>query len=281
MSLLSELYDITLSDPFETHAIHLDLGNYLPEKSDGFALPPIARIEEASPSQHGANDRGFRLLPRRLTFQITLRAQSPQEFYEQRTGLLAVLRPSYYGSPARLSIALPDGTHWALEVYCSSLTFSMLSGLLQSALFTLHAPHPFFTQQTAAAVTYYYAADINTSKIIPYPGTWLAVPFPLNIRGPITHPVITNLSAQTKIDLNETIPDNQTAVIDLRASYKTIKLGSTSLLGSLSSDSDLDTFCLLPAPEVPSGCNVIQVTGSGTGTNTCVTLAYTPTRLGI
>ena len=281
MPLLNDLFDITLSDPADAYPIHLDLADYIPEKSDGFALPPIARVEEASPSQHGASDHGFRLLPRRLTFEVTLRAQTPQEFYERRAALLAVLRPSIYASPARLSITLPEGTTWNLAVFCRNLTFSMRPGLIQSALFTLTAPNPVFVQQTPAVAAYFYQADINTSHIITYPGTWLAAPFPFSIRGPITHPVVTNLSAQTKIDLDYTVPDNQTVVIDLRPSYKTVKLGSTSLLGSLSSDSDLDTFCLLPAPEAPSGANLIQVTGSGVGVNTCVTLAYTPTRLGI
>lgn len=281
MSYLSELFDITLGDPSDAHAIHLSLADYLPEKSDGFALPPIARIEEASPSQHGVSDRGFRLLARRLTFQVTLRAQTPQEFYERRAGLLAVLRPSIHANPARLSITLPDGTTWYLGVFCSSLTFSAPAGLLQTALFTLNAPNPVFTQYTPAVATTFYAADVNTTKIVAYPGTWLAVPFPFSMRGPIIHPVVSNLTGGTKLDLNASVPDNQTVVIDLRPSYKTIRLGGTSLLGSLSSDSDLDAFYLLPAPEAPSGCNVIQVTGSGTGANTCITLAYTPTRLGI
>ncbi len=279
--MLTDLYAITLQDAAGQISIPLGMDEYVHEQSDGFAMPPLVRYQESSPALHGAVDRGFRLQPRRLTFRVALRAATPVEFYNRRAELLRVLRPHYYSAAALLSITLPDGSTWQLSVFCTQLTFTPPRGLVQSALFTLIAPHPVYTQYIAAATLHFYQADINTSKVVPYSGEWVAVPYPFSLRGPLSHPVIRNLTGDTRLDLDYAIPDNQTVNVDLRPSFKTIQLGGVSLLGYLSSDSDLEGFCLYPAPEAPNGNNVIQVTGANAGANTRVSISFTPTRLAI
>ncbi|MEI7990512.1 MAG: hypothetical protein WCI88_15875 [Chloroflexota bacterium] len=279
--MLTSLFNLTLKNAAATRSLTLSLDDYVYEESDGFAMPPVQRFVEHSPLAHGAVDCGFRLLPRRLTFRLMLRATSPTAFYDLRRDLIDILRPAYNNAAGTLAATLPDATTWELSVFCEKLDFTSPKGLLQEAVFTLSAPQPVWRQVSSPTTTYLYQSDIGRTKIIPYPGSWLAVPYPFTIRGPISHPVITNQTAEMKIDLDTVIPDNEIVSIDLRQGYKTILLGSQSLLGCLSSDSDLDAFCLLPDPDAASGNNVFQLTGSASGSNTRLALGFTIMRLGL
>lgn len=289
-SLLTELYNFTLYDPSLSLSIALGMDNFIYEQLEGTALPPIERYVEASPLQHGASDYGFRLAARQLKVQVKLRASTALEFYQRRSSLIQILRPYHTLVASILECCLPDGTVWRMAVFCTELSFSAKpkgkdsdssAPFLQTAVFTLMAPNPVWTQQTQPTTTYFYQEDIPSTKDVAYSGTWLAYPYPFSIRGPITHPIITNLSAGTKLDLNATIAQNQTVLIDLRPNYKTILLGSISMLGSLSADSDLEEFSLLPAPEAMGGINSIKVEGTNCGTSTRIAMAYVPTRIAI
>jgi hypothetical protein len=97
----------------------------------------------------------------------------------------------------------------------------------------------------------------------------------------LVHPVIQNLTAGVKLDLDYSVPDAQTVLIDLRYGYKTILLGATNLLQYLSSDSDLEDFYLLPDPDATAGNNTISVAGTGANANTLVKLGWTPVKIGL
>ncbi len=281
MAALTDIYNISFIDPTSAVTIALGMQNYIHEKSDGFGIPPVEHFLEHSPAQHGATYRGFRLQPRRLTFQLALRAASAQDFYSRRASLISVLRPNLYNLPGYLQFTLPDSSIWRLSVYCSELNFLPPNGLVQSAVFTLVAPDPVYTRYISATLTQFLQVDIGSSKTITYTGTWPVFPYPFTIRGPLEHPVITNLNTAKKLDLDYIVPDNQVVTFDLRAAYKTVKLGSTSLLGYLSADSNLDDFTLYPAPELAGGANVISVNGSNAGDNTRISISFTPVRLAL
>ena len=285
------LYNFTLYDPTLTVSLSLGMDNFIYEQLQGIELPPIERYIESSPLQHGASDYGFRLSSRSLSFQLHLRANSPLSFYTLRSELIHILRPYYTLAPSILETKLPDESIWRMQVFCTSLNFTPYANVrgkggttspyVQTASFTLSAPNPVWYQHTGATTTYFYQADIPSTKNITYTGSWLCHPYPFSVRGPIAHPILTNLSADTKLDLDYIIPNNQTVLIDLRPGYKTILLGSTSLLPYLSADSDLDTFYFLPTPEAMDGLNSIKVEGTSLGANTRVAIAFTPTRLAI
>ncbi|GEM_PF-3325560 len=289
-NLIEELHNFTLYDPSLALSISLGIENFIYEQIEGLALPPIERHLEITPLQHGASDFGFHLSPRQLKVQLTMRAQTSAEYYQRRSSLIQVLRPYHTLIPSILECRLPEGTAWRMQVFCTSLSFSAKpkskdinspSPFLQTAHFTLVAPNPVWTQYTTQTITTFYQNDIPSTKDIVYNGTWLAYPYPFSLRGPITHPIITNLSGGMKLDLNTTIAQNQTVFIDLRPGYKTIMKGSESLLPALSADSDLESFAFLPAPEALGGINSIKVEGANCGETTRVAIAFTPTRIAL
>lgn len=280
--MYTELYNFLLYDPTQVSSLQMDLSNYIYEKSSGFGVPEINRYFEQGPLQHGATDRGFLLKPRLMTFLVKMRATTPTEFYTRRKAVIDVLRPAVNNTPAQLRVTLPDATVWKLNVFLTKPpVFIRNSALSEDVEFTLIAPDPVWTQHTSVTYLQFVQTDVGTSKILTYTGGWITVPYPFSIRGPLDHPIIQNLTANTKIDLNYSVPDAQTVLIDLRYGYKTILLGATSLLQYLSSDSDLEGFYLLPAPDATGGNNTISLSGSGQGSNTLISLGWTPVKIGL
>jgi len=280
--MLIDLYKFTLYEPTQVTYIELNLSNFVHEKSTGLSVPGITRFFEQSPSQHGAFDRGFLLQPRVLTFKFLVRATTPTEFYARRKTIIDVLRPAVNNLPGQLRVTLPDATIWKINVFTTSPPiFTPKDSLCEEVEFTLIAPDPVWTQVVAVTYLTFAQADIGTSKVATYTGGWITFPYPFSIKGSLTHPIINNLTSGKKIDLNYTVPDNTTVLIDLRYGYKTILQGSTNLLQYLSSDSDLEDFWFLPDPDAGSGNNTIQVTGGSTSGNTTVKLGWTPVKIGL
>lgn len=276
------LFNIKLFSPTQETSITLDESDFVHDKSTGFGMPDILRYSDSTPLQSGIIDRGYKLLPRKLTFKINLRAKTPTEFFDLRQELTEILRPSLSNVSLTLQFTLPDTTIYQISCYCTELDFTPAAGYIQHAEFTFLCPNPVYRKVISPTVTYLYAADFSHTKIITVTGTWKPYIYPFSIRGPVTHPVITNQTTGHKLDINYTIPDNDIVYIDLRSGYKTILLNSvTNLLGYLSYDSDLDNFSLYPNPDAASGNNVLMVTGTGTGANTRIALSYTPTRIAI
>lgn len=122
-----------------------------------------------------------------------------------------------------------------------------------------------------AAIDGGYAA----SKTITYTGSFRAFPV-ITILGPITDPVLTNVSTGEDLDFTGiTIAGGDSYTIDCRFGYKTVKnAAGTNKIADLSSGSDLATFHLGADPEVSDGANAFTLTGTGTDSNTQVTVAY-------
>lgn len=113
------------------------------------------------------------------------------------------------------------------------------------------------------------------SKTITYTGSFRAFPV-ITILGPITDPVLTNVSTGEDLDFTGiTISGGDSYTIDCRFGYKTVKnAAGTNKIADLSSGSDLATFHLGADPEVSDGNNAFTLTGTGTDSNTQVTVAY-------
>lgn len=115
----------------------------------------------------------------------------------------------------------------------------------------------------------------DISKTITYSGSFVEYPV-ITITGPITDAVLTNVSTGETLDFTGiTIAGGTSYTIDCRFGYKTVKNSAgTNKIADLTSDSDLATFHLAPAPEVSGGANAITLTGTSTDSNTQVTVAY-------
>ncbi len=116
---------------------------------------------------------------------------------------------------------------------------------------------------------------IVASKTITYLGSFLTYPI-ITITGPITDPVLTNVSTGEDLDFTGiTIAGGDTYTIDCRFGYKTVKnAAGTNKIADLTAASDLATFHLGADPEVSGGANAFTLTGTSTDANTTVTVTY-------
>lgn len=117
--------------------------------------------------------------------------------------------------------------------------------------------------------------SISASKTITYTGSFSEYPV-ITITGPITDPVLTNVSTGDVLDFTGiTISAGNSYTIDCRFGYKTVKNSAgTNKIADLTSDSDLATFHLGADPEVSGGANALTLSGTSTDANTQVTVAY-------
>lgn len=152
----------------------------------------------------------------------------------------------------------PGGTTpWTPELLYAAIYDFELSAAQRAALVT------------ATDFTYY------ASKTITYTGSFLTYPI-ITITGPITDPVLTNVSTGEDLDFTGvTIAGGDTYTIDCRFGYKTVKnAAGVNKIADLTAASDLATFHLGADPEVSGGANAFTLTGTGTDANTTVTIAY-------
>jgi hypothetical protein len=126
----------------------------------------------------------------------------------------------------------------------------------------------------AVALSTAMSGGTYASKTLSYAGTWPAYP-QIVIHGPITNPVLTNVSTGKVLAFTATIADGTFYSIDTRYGYKTVvDSAGVNRLGNLSAASDLAEFALLPAPDVAAGANAFTLSGTSTGANTKVVVRY-------
>jgi len=131
------------------------------------------------------------------------------------------------------------------------------------------------TSDQRAALIAAVAGGYGASKTITYAGSFAEYPV-VTILGPITNPVLTNVSTGETLDFTGiTIAALDSYIIDCRFGYKTVKdAAGTNKIADLTTASDLATFHLAADPEVSGGANAFTLTGSGTTGATTVTVAY-------
>ena len=80
----------------------------------------------------------------------------------------------------------------------------------------------------------------------------------ITLTGPLLTPKIENLTTGEKLELNYKILTGETVIITTEFGNKTVKKGTQSLLGFLTTDSDLATFHIDPHPIATNGENIFS-----------------------
>jgi hypothetical protein len=117
---------------------------------------------------------------------------------------------------------------------------------------------------------------IGETFTIAYMGDWLEYPI-IKINGPITNPIVTNVTTGDTLDLTGVALGNDDSVtIDCRYGHKTITHSNgANMIANLSADSDLATFHLAPVDGLDeTKANVITVAGELASTQTRVDITY-------
>lgn len=260
---------------------------------DGWGMAQLKRLTRSGPLQHGHTDLGFRLSPRSASLALWIEGTTLQDLYDKREQLLGIFAPA--DDPVSLRWTLDSARqidcHFASDMTMPS---SSRNGFNQELVITFFCPDPTFynpagvarsfgmggggdtltvpmsVPMTVGASTLYSIVNIN------YPGSWLSYPHLIRITGPITNPVITNTTTNEKLDFTgTTIAGGTYYDIDLRYGYKTVENNSgTNKIADLTADSDLATWHIAAAPEVPNGDNSITVTGTSATQATNVEISY-------
>lgn len=260
----------------------------------GWGLPPAEIATSRGPFQHGTNPLTIRIPTRIVSMELYHVGCSRDEYWNNRIGLINALRLNrtnvnnpalgnlrWYrsdGQIRQLDVFITQGPEFNQETARNSFAFR------ETLEFTAHNPIIYNPTQKQAIFTdlgctilqqlqFPFSFDLSNiifggnvcnatnQRTVNYLGNWQEFPL-MVVVGPANNFRITHDQTGLFIDLNYSIPAGNSAIFDLRYGRKTVTLGSnpnTSLLGYVSTDSDLGTFAIEPDPIVTNGVNSFTV----------------------
>ncbi len=306
-------YDVTAQAGGRIYDLNKISGQWILTDVDGLGLTDTRRLEQRGPIQDGTTDLGWRRESRFLNLRWAMQGCTLRDLWDLRKQLMTVWRPRI-SDPVILTFRLPNGDVRATDVnFEGELDFKSgmrLDAKTHAVVVGLKASDPRLYNPALRIVEFSLLSSsgglpipwtipipiggsaLNTTETIYYAnGDLLASPeYPIIIiNGPITNPVIENLTTDEKIDLSGngglSIGAAEFIVIDLSGAplfdRKTILNQDGDSVGEyMTNDSDLATWHLayngekLPDGTYCDGNNVIRVTGTGANLLSRVTLRY-------
>lgn len=265
--------------------------------NDGFGLPPVSRLEEQGPLQDGSTDLGFRLEPRLVQLVLAFRESSYSAYFQKRRTFSNIFKPR--NIPIILRFTDPDGNQYQLDTYyiqglsLNSVEKNTFGFYSHKVGITLKANNPLWYDPTQHVYTYgvgagsggfvfpisfpvsFGGSTVNQTQTIDYDGDYPVSPI-IEIHGPITNPVITNLTTGIVLDFTgTTIGAGDYYTIDTRyGSIAVTEDDGTNRIDKLVGNSNLSGFKLIADPDSPGGLNDIRVTGTSANANTIVYIRY-------
>lgn len=255
----------------------------------GGGMPPIRRIKERSPLQHGSTDVGFLLDERMINLLLLLEAPGASiaealamadDYREELTGWLMPLEDT----PINLRLTHDGGR--VRQIDCNvvgpvdfPITLRERMGASQIVAIQFEAADPIPYDPTLQNIIFdtgagggfqipmevdwgYTTGDtINSLISLPYVGKWEAYPV-IYITGPAEDVVITNETTGRVLDFTgHTLAGGDVWTVDTRYGKWSIRDQDNLLMNyALSDDSDLLNFAIVPAPRAPGGINDFRVT---------------------
>lgn len=274
----------------------------------GQGIPPVEHITQRGPFQHGETWLDYRLRPRTIRL-IHQRVAGPTrtDFWSVRADMLNKIRLNRHATAPGgvLRKTLEDGSLRDIDVIINSgLTLDQGEHPSKGCYhvrdmieFVAHDPtfydptdlttswvSPVFTD-LVFPITFpitFGGGGIDEAKDITYTGTWPAYPT-IVITGPFSGPVITNQTTNEWLALEYEVDPGEIITIVTAFGRKSVTNNvGTNLIGALTTDSDLSTFHLEPAPAASGGVNSIKVQGVSPDSNvTVVELTYNTRYIGI
>lgn len=264
------------------------------EGYNGFGMPPVKRISERGPLQHGITDLGFRLHERIIQLVFVVFGSDDSELWQNRSALVNLFKPRDEAVVLGLPY-LPIGARSIECHYVGDMTLPSQDkrGYMLRVGVSLQAAEPTWYDPALQAVNFGLtgggtgwgipwviawtigAGTLNQLVSHVYPGSFLTYPV-IRIRGPITDPVLTNETTDEKLDFTGVILGISAYLdIDCRYGYKTvIDETGANRIADLTDDSDLSTFHLEADPDAPGGINDLRMTGSGVNSATAAYMTY-------
>lgn len=252
---------------------------------------PLHAITSRGALQQGDTQLDFRLDPRIITLVWNVSGSTRLELTQQLDIFHQIFSPSM--SLGTLTITRDDGTVRAIDCYyiggldddidpkmysiklpvqlrCPDPTWYdpelQISSLVAGVSGT-PTPYPYIIPVT-------YGSGLGDPTQILYTGSWRSYPI-IEVIGPVTSLIIKNQSTTDILRLTSAIAAGDTYRFDLRYGYKTVTdQNGNNMISTLSSNSDITTFCIESAPAVQGGVNSFLCTGSGGSAATSITFYY-------
>ena len=298
--------DVSASDWDEVYSFH-DNGERALMSFTGWGMPAIDYVTQKGPYQHGLTVLDYRLQPRVIQMTHRRTGGCRDDYWDHRLSFINALRPNRGVGGclhrARLRKVFEDGSKRDLYVMIEKGPMFEPRGrdwdewsIMETIRFIAHDPIIFNPTQQNATWTlaasnelvfpitfpiFFGGSILNDILNVTYNGTWMTYPV-ITILGPLNGARIINNSTDEQIELNFDVQAGKTITIDLNYGAKTVvNQDGTSYIGSVSSDSDLATFHIAPAPEVAGGVNELVVEGASADANTAVSITWNDKYIGI
>lgn len=279
-------------------SITLDSAPWWLEWATGIGGPPVRRLTQRGPMQHGQTDVGFRLDARSIMLGLACAAETAAAADGYRDTLQRVLGPGV-GRPVYLRCVRDDGETRQIDCYALNMVDAPARkperiGGMQRFAVQLVAHDPAWYDPAPMQVSA-GLASISSGMLVPvevplliesgsgadgrvqmhYSGTWDEYPI-LTLVGPIKDALIANETTGDTLSFEGyTIAAGDSITVDLRYGYKTvIEDDGTNRIDKLTSDSDLATWRLASILETGDGVNVLRLSGSSLTAASAVTMIY-------
>lgn len=262
-----------------------------------FGMAGINLASEKSPRQTGTTHIGFSMQNRVLQITLDLVAGSYSELATKKNQLIEDLHP-IPAKPLTLTY-MPDPndstTFRAIDgYYRGGLDFPTKNqdGYEQRTVIEFLCDNPVWYRPDAKASSFaletinelafpisfpisFSPSVLKEGATIEYLGNWPEYPI-IKIYGPLSAFTIWNDSIDLKLEFpTYDLLAGETITIDLTPGQKTVTLDDgTNLINTLSEDSDLGDWRLVPAPEMPNGDNSIRVEGGNATSDSMIQLTY-------
>ncbi len=272
------------------------------EFEDGCGGPDVELFDEQGPQQDGVTDLGSRLLPRQIVLGLRIVGTDEADLDTRRARFLRLFAPTR--APLQLRFQLANGAVRQIDCKVSRaipLPSSDRFGPSLKAVVRLRAAEPAFYDPTPVGETWSVggatganftfpitfpitlgSSTINDRRTLSYVGDLDTFPI-LDIVGPITSPVIRNLTTGAALDFTGTsLGAGERLTIDCRYGAKTVndQAGANRIAALIEATSDLAGFRLIADPGAETTLNELLVTGSEATTATLIRLHYYKKYLG-
>jgi len=264
----------------------------------GMGNPPVRRIKERGPQQHGATDVGFLLDERMLSLALLITGSTLELVDSYRDDLADMLKPS--NSAGKLRVTRDDGTVRQIDCHVATAvdfpnTLQERIGASQLVVVQFEAADPIWYDPAlnnvifdisdntsgieipvAVPVLYANTTVLDAVESITYAGKWETFPI-IYVTGPANDLVITNEATGKVLDFTGTnIAALDAYTIDLRYGYKTVTDAAGARQNAALTDaSNLVDWSLAPSPDAPGGINDIRVEiASGLTAATLIRVEY-------
>ena len=219
--------------------------------ANNIGTPPKRNLSTRGPFQHGETFYGFRY-DKRVMSLVFYAESTSLALADAKRDAIYNLWKGIEGETVTIKVVRDDGASRLIDGEIVNIidfpdSINDRFGTAQSFAVQLECHNPFWRKETTVVTS----LTVNGTTSIPYAGQFPAEPI-INIIGPITNPVVTQLYTGKKLDFTgTTIAANNNYQIDTRYGYKTVLDGNAvNQIANLTNDSDLADFNINDFPRV-------------------------------